>query len=89
MSIVPIRGLFESHLKHRTTVYSAVTDRTNRFRDPKTGKTLVFLTNMTAQPASAICDLQIMQWFAADAPRGGAGAVALLLMDSIDYVVPK
>jgi len=26
-----------------------------RFRDPKTGKTLVFLTNMTVQPASTIC----------------------------------
>jgi hypothetical protein len=27
------------------------------FRDPKTGKPLVFLTNQTALPASTICDL--------------------------------
>ena len=33
-----------------------------RFRDPKTGKTLVFLTNMTAQPASTICDLYKSRW---------------------------
>jgi hypothetical protein len=33
-----------------------------RFRDPKTGKTLIFLTNMTAQPASTICDLYKSRW---------------------------
>jgi hypothetical protein len=33
-----------------------------RFRDPKTGKTPVFLTNMTAQPASTICDLYKSRW---------------------------
>ena len=33
-----------------------------RFRDPKTGKTLVFLTNMTAQPAVTICDLYKSRW---------------------------
>ena len=33
-----------------------------RFRDPKTGKTLVFLTNMTAQPALTICDLYKSRW---------------------------
>ena len=33
-----------------------------RFSDPKTGKTLVFLTNMTAQPASTICDLYKSRW---------------------------
>jgi hypothetical protein len=33
-----------------------------RFRDPKTGKTLVFLTNMMAQPAFTICDLYKSRW---------------------------
>jgi hypothetical protein len=33
-----------------------------RFRDSKTGKTLVFLTNMTAQPALTICDLYKSRW---------------------------
>lgn len=33
-----------------------------RFRDPKTGKTLVFLTNLTAQPALTICDLYKSRW---------------------------
>ena len=33
-----------------------------RFRDPKTGKTLVFLTNMTAKPALTICDLYKSRW---------------------------
>jgi hypothetical protein len=33
-----------------------------RFSDPKTGKPLVFLTNMTAQPASTICDLYKSRW---------------------------
>jgi hypothetical protein len=33
-----------------------------RFKDPKTGKTLVFLTNMTAQPAFTICDLYKRRW---------------------------
>ena len=33
-----------------------------RFRDPKTGKTLVFLTNHTAVPALTICDLYKSRW---------------------------
>ncbi len=33
-----------------------------RFRDPKTGKTLVFLTNMTARSALTICDLYKSRW---------------------------
>ena len=33
-----------------------------RLRDPKTGKTLVFLTNMRAQPASTICNLYKSRW---------------------------
>jgi Transposase DDE domain/Domain of unknown function (DUF4372) len=33
-----------------------------RFRDPKTGKTLVFLTNLTALPALTICDLYKSRW---------------------------
>src|SRR5450432_3443314 len=33
-----------------------------RFRDPETGKTLVFLTNLTAQPALTICDLYKSRW---------------------------
>jgi hypothetical protein len=33
-----------------------------RFRGPKTGKTLVFLTNLTAQPALTICDLYKSRW---------------------------
>ena len=33
-----------------------------RFRDPQTGKTLVFLTNLTAQPALTICDLYKSRW---------------------------
>ena len=33
-----------------------------RFRDPKTGKTLVFLTNRTALPALTICDLYKSRW---------------------------
>jgi len=33
-----------------------------RFEDPKTGKTLIFLTNMTAQPALTICDLYKSRW---------------------------
>jgi IS4 transposase len=33
-----------------------------RFRDPKTGKTLVFLTNQTALPALTICDLYKSRW---------------------------
>ena len=33
-----------------------------RFRDPKTGKTLVFLTNLTARPALTICDLYKSRW---------------------------
>ena len=33
-----------------------------RFRDGKTGKTLVFLTNQTALPALTICDLYKSRW---------------------------
>ncbi len=33
-----------------------------RFRDPQTGKTLAFLTNLTAQPDLAICDLYKSRW---------------------------
>src|SRR6202166_192392 len=33
-----------------------------RFRDPQNGKTLVFLTNLTAQPALTICDLYKSRW---------------------------
>jgi hypothetical protein len=33
-----------------------------RFRDPKTRKTLVFLTNQTALPALTICDLYKSRW---------------------------
>lgn len=33
-----------------------------RFKDPKTGKTLVFLTNQTSLPALTICDLYKSRW---------------------------
>ena len=33
-----------------------------RFKDPETGKTLVFLTNQTILPASTICDLYKSRW---------------------------
>ena len=33
-----------------------------RFRDPQTGKTLVFLTNRTVLPALTICDLYKSRW---------------------------
>ena len=33
-----------------------------RFRDPETGKALVFLTNQTTLPASTICDLYKSRW---------------------------
>ena len=33
-----------------------------RFKDPATGKTLVFLTNQTALPALTICDLYKSRW---------------------------
>ena len=33
-----------------------------RFRDPETGKTLMFLTNQTALPALTICDLYKSRW---------------------------
>ena len=33
-----------------------------RFRDPKTGKTLVFLTNQTNLPAATVCDLYKARW---------------------------
>jgi hypothetical protein len=36
--------------------------RRARFRDEKTGKTLVFLTNQTALPALTICDLYKSRW---------------------------
>jgi hypothetical protein len=33
-----------------------------RFKDPETGKTLVFLTNQTSLPAPTICDLYKSRW---------------------------
>ena len=33
-----------------------------RFKDPETGKTLVFLTNQTTLPALTICDLYKSRW---------------------------
>jgi len=33
-----------------------------RFKDPKTGKTLIFLTNQTTLPALTICDLYKSRW---------------------------
>ena len=33
-----------------------------RFKDPKTGKTLIFLTNQTTLPALTICDLYKRRW---------------------------
>jgi hypothetical protein len=33
-----------------------------RFKDPETGKTLVFLTNQTSLPAATICDLYKARW---------------------------
>jgi Transposase DDE domain/Domain of unknown function (DUF4372) len=33
-----------------------------RFRDPETGKTLIFLTNQTTLPALTICDLYKSRW---------------------------
>jgi hypothetical protein len=33
-----------------------------RFKDPETGKTLIFLTNQTALPAATICDLYKSRW---------------------------
>jgi transposase len=33
-----------------------------RFKDPETGRTLVFLTNQTSLPASTICDLYKSRW---------------------------
>jgi hypothetical protein len=33
-----------------------------RFKDPETGKTLVFLTNQTMLPALTICDLYKSRW---------------------------
>jgi hypothetical protein len=40
-----------------------------RFRDPQTGKTLVFLTNHTALPALTICDLYKSRWQAQASPH--------------------
>src|SRR3954464_9322521 len=33
-----------------------------RFKDPETGKTLVFLTNQTSLPAATVCDLYKARW---------------------------
>jgi Transposase DDE domain/Domain of unknown function (DUF4372) len=33
-----------------------------RFKDPETGKTLVFLTNQTTLPAATVCDLYKARW---------------------------
>jgi hypothetical protein len=40
-----------------------------RFRDTKTGKTLVFLTNQTTLPALTICDLYKSRWQAHESPH--------------------
>jgi hypothetical protein len=42
-----------------------------RIRDPGTGKTLVFLTNMMGQAASTICDLCKSRWQAERKRHGG------------------
>ena len=34
-----------------------------RFKDPETGKTLVFLTNQRMLPASTVCDLYKSRWY--------------------------
>ena len=47
---------------HYTSKDYPVHLRRVRFRDPKTGKTLVFLTNQTALPALTICDLYKSRW---------------------------
>ena len=47
---------------HHTSRDYPVHLRRVRFRDEKTGKTLVFLTNQTALPASTICDLYKSRW---------------------------
>ena len=33
-----------------------------RFKDPKTGKTLIFLTNLFGPPAATICELYKARW---------------------------
>ena len=47
---------------HYTSQDYPVHLRRVRFRDEKTGKTLVFLTNQTALPALTICDLYKSRW---------------------------
>jgi hypothetical protein len=46
----------------RTSLDYPVHLRRIRFRDPETAKTLIFLTNQTALPASTICDLYKSRW---------------------------
>jgi len=51
--------------QYRAMAFAQLTYRERRrvrFRDPQTGKTLVFLTNLTAQPALTICDLYKSRW---------------------------
>ncbi len=47
---------------HYTSQDYPVHLRRVRFRDPQTGKTLVFLTNQTALPALTICELYKSRW---------------------------
>jgi Domain of unknown function (DUF4372)/Transposase DDE domain len=47
---------------HYTSQDYPVHLRRVRFRDPKTGKTLVFLTNQKTLPALTICDLYKSRW---------------------------
>jgi hypothetical protein len=47
---------------HYTSQDYPIHIRRVRFRDPETGKTLVFLTNQTTLPALTICDLYKSRW---------------------------
>lgn len=47
---------------HYTSQDYPIHIRRVRFRDPDTGKTLVFLTNQTTLPALTICDLYKSRW---------------------------
>jgi hypothetical protein len=47
---------------HNTAKDYPIHLRRVRFRDPETGKTLIFLTNQTTLPALTICDLYKSRW---------------------------
>jgi hypothetical protein len=47
---------------HYTAKYYPIHLRRVRFKDPKTGKTLIFLTNQTTLPALTDCDLYKSRW---------------------------